>query len=131
MKTKIILTAVAFSLGVVGGGYAADRSFDGDIDADLDVDAIDFSILVSYWLYGNCYEPDWCGQADLDQNHEVNLFDFFILARDWLQRIMTLQSHATHTEYEGDSIRGPHITCSDCHDMNNLSIFQKRQRQQR
>lgn len=35
----------------------------------------------------------------------------------------TKQSHATHTENDADDLRGPRITCADCHDTNNFPRF--------
>lgn len=123
MKAKIVVATVVAYVGLVGGAYAVEGSFEGDIDGDLAVDAIDLSILTVFWLDGGCGEPDWCGHADLDRSHEVNQGDFAILARDWLKRIMTIQSHATHTENSGSGGRGPRLGCSDCHDTNNLPYF--------
>ena len=35
----------------------------------------------------------------------------------------TTQSHSTHTENDSDDLKGPYITCSDCHDTNNYPFF--------
>lgn len=35
----------------------------------------------------------------------------------------TKQSHSTHTENDGDDLKGPYITCSDCHDTNDYPFF--------
>ena len=35
----------------------------------------------------------------------------------------TTQSHSTHTENDSDDLKGPHITCSDCHDTNDYPFF--------
>lgn len=120
MKSNTVLAAMVLSLVLIGSAYAVEGSFEGDIDGDLDVDANDLNLFTLHWLFGGCDEPDWCGYADIDRNHEVNLFDFPILARDWMKRIMTYQSHSTHTE---DGVLGPEITCSDCHDTNNIPYF--------
>ena len=123
MKTQVMLAVLVFSLGLVGDSYAKEDSFAGDIDGDLDVDAVDLSILTSYWLAGGCDQLDACGHADLDHNHEVDLADFALLGWNWLQWIRTLQSHTTHRETEGDGVRGPDISCADCHDTHHFPFF--------
>src|SRR4030042_398834 len=35
----------------------------------------------------------------------------------------TTQSHSTHTENDSDDLKGPNITCEDCHDVNNFPYF--------
>ena len=35
----------------------------------------------------------------------------------------TTQSHSTHTENDSDDLRGPNITCADCHDTDNFPYF--------
>ena len=35
----------------------------------------------------------------------------------------TTQSHSTHTENDSDDLKGPNITCEDCHDINNFPFF--------
>jgi len=35
----------------------------------------------------------------------------------------TFQSHSTHTENDTDDLKGPHIDCDDCHDINNIPYF--------
>jgi hypothetical protein len=35
----------------------------------------------------------------------------------------TTQSHSTHTENDSDDLKGPYITCSDCHDTNDYPFF--------
>ena len=35
----------------------------------------------------------------------------------------TVQSHSTHTEYDSDDLKGPNITCGDCHDTDNYPYF--------
>ena len=35
----------------------------------------------------------------------------------------TTQSHSTHTENDADDLKGPNITCGDCHDTNKFPYF--------
>jgi hypothetical protein len=35
----------------------------------------------------------------------------------------TFQSHSTHTENDSDDLKGPNITCGDCHDTSNYPYF--------
>jgi hypothetical protein len=35
----------------------------------------------------------------------------------------TMQSHSTHTENDSDDLKGPNITCADCHDTDNYPRF--------
>jgi len=35
----------------------------------------------------------------------------------------TTASHSTHMENDADDLKGPHITCGDCHDTNNYPMF--------
>jgi hypothetical protein len=35
----------------------------------------------------------------------------------------TFQSHSTHTENDNDDLKGPNITCGDCHDISNYPYF--------
>ena len=35
----------------------------------------------------------------------------------------TFQSHSTHTENNSDDLKGPNITCGDCHNINNYPYF--------
>ena len=35
----------------------------------------------------------------------------------------TTQSHSTHMENDADDLKGPHITCGDCHDTDNYPKF--------
>ena len=35
----------------------------------------------------------------------------------------TTVSHSTHMENDADDLKGPHITCGDCHDTNNYPLF--------
>ncbi|MCB2184363.1 MAG: thrombospondin type 3 repeat-containing protein [Desulfobulbaceae bacterium] len=35
----------------------------------------------------------------------------------------TFQSHSTHTESDADDLKGPLLSCSDCHDVNNFPYF--------
>jgi hypothetical protein len=35
----------------------------------------------------------------------------------------TTQSHSTHTENDSDDLKGPNITCSDCHDTDDYPFF--------
>ncbi len=35
----------------------------------------------------------------------------------------TFQSHSTHTESDADDLKGPTLSCSDCHDVNNFPYF--------
>ncbi|MEW6486245.1 MAG: hypothetical protein AB1423_16840, partial [Pseudomonadota bacterium] len=35
----------------------------------------------------------------------------------------TMQSHSTHTENDSDDLKGPNITCSDCHDTDDYPFF--------
>jgi hypothetical protein len=35
----------------------------------------------------------------------------------------TFKSHSTHTENDADDLKGPYITCNDCHNTNNFPYF--------
>jgi hypothetical protein len=35
----------------------------------------------------------------------------------------TTQSHSTHTEHDSDDLRGPNVTCAECHDTDNFPYF--------
>lgn len=37
----------------------------------------------------------------------------------------TTRSHSTHTETDGDDLKGPGLECQDCHDTNNFPYFRK------
>ena len=56
----------------------------GDVDADEDVDAVDFGFFGGYWL-AVCAGPGWCGGCDVDMSGEVDLDDFARFTAHWLK----------------------------------------------
>ncbi|HJH28992.1 MAG TPA: hypothetical protein C5S51_04770 [Methanosarcinaceae archaeon] len=55
-----------------------------------------------------------CHGHDLEYEYEPGKFS---------EGAGTVQSHSTHTENDNDDLRGPHITCDDCHDTDNYPYF--------
>jgi hypothetical protein len=57
----------------------------GDLNSDRNVDFIDYALLTSRWMDGNCAEPDWCDGVDLNKDKKVGLFELKIFVEHWLE----------------------------------------------
>jgi len=69
-----------------------------------------------YWREAKAVVTDCetCHGHDVGYEYEVGKFG---------QGKGTFQSHSTHTENDTDDLKGPHIDCDDCHDINNIPYF--------
>ncbi|MCE5340061.1 MAG: right-handed parallel beta-helix repeat-containing protein [Planctomycetaceae bacterium] len=66
------------------GAYEFVQITPGDIDADGDVDFVDYAVFASRWMYQDCAEPNWCSGADLNKNGSVDLYDLGKFVEYWL-----------------------------------------------
>jgi hypothetical protein len=57
----------------------------GDLNLDLYVNMLDFSLFASQWLQTGCTADAWCGSADLDHSGEVSLSDLVVFVSHWLE----------------------------------------------
>jgi hypothetical protein len=55
----------------------------GDFDASCEVDLLDLSFLVEYWL-NDCNNVNyWCEETDIDYSGFVDILDFTFLSKNW------------------------------------------------
>jgi hypothetical protein len=55
-----------------------------DINGDGNVDILDLSIVVAYWLHNDCIQRgDWCEGADIVRTGKVDFEDYSVMAASW------------------------------------------------
>jgi hypothetical protein len=84
-QTAVITPDAPLSLDI--GLWCTTCRQPGDADGDYDVDLVDFSRLIVYWLTTGCGTANqWCQWTDFNQDGETGLEDLAVLAEHWLQR---------------------------------------------